>query len=256
VSTYQSLRLEVSGGVGRIVLNRPPLNVLNLAAMAELDEALGVVGREQEVRVVVLTGEGRAFSAGVDVADHTPERVHDMMTGFHRVLLRLMGLPQPTVAVVNGAALGGGCELLLACDLAVAAEEAPIGQPEIKLGVIAPFAALLLPRVMGLRPALDLLLSGESLKGREAAQRGLVNMAVPAAELQDAAGAFVERLLKLSGAALRLTKRAVALGQAGGLEEAVGKVERLYLEDLMATQDANEGLAAFIERRPPVWRHA
>lgn len=145
---------------------------------------------------------------------------------------------------------------MLACDLAVAAEEAPIGQPEIKLGVLAPFGALLLPRVMGLRQALEMLLSGESLRGREAAQRGLVNVAVPAAQLPEAADAFVERLLKLSGAALKLTKRAVVLGLDGGLEEALGKVEQLYLEELMATQDANEGLVAFIERRQPVWIHA
>ena len=236
-------------------MDRPPLNILNISAMEELCVLLETLGPDPEVRVVLLTGEGRAFSAGVDVRDHTPDRVAEMTEAFHRLCMLLLNLPQPSLAVLNGMALGGGCELALCCDLVLAAEEAQIGQPEVKVGVFPPVAALLLPRLIGRKKALELLLTGESLSARQAEGMGLINRAVPKERLEEETQDLLDKLLGLSGAVLRLTKRAVALGLEPSFEEKLRRIDRLYLDELMQTQDASEGLNAYLEKRSPVWRH-
>ncbi len=246
--------LEVKNGVARLTLHRPPLNVLHIPMLRQLEDGLAKLSAEEEVRVLVLRAEGKLFSAGVEVADHTPEKVGEMIPLFDRVCRALADFPVPTLAVVHGHALGGGCELVLCCDLAVMGEGAKIGQPEIQLAALAPMAALRLPRLVGYRAAADLLLGGESLSAEEALRLGLVNAVVPAGELDGWVQEKAARLAGLSRAALVLTKRALRLGFEDWAK-ALPEMERLYLQDLMRTSDAREGLAAFLEKRQPQWKH-
>lgn len=237
-------------------MDRPPLNILDIPMLEELGAVLETVDGDPRVTAVLLTGAGRAFCAGVSVEDHTADRVDAMIGGFHAVIDRLLSLEAPVIAAVNGAALGGGCELALACDVVLAAESAKIGQPEIKLGVFPPAAAVLLPRLVGRQRAMDLVLSGRVMDAVEAARIGLVSRAVPADEFESAVEEYATGIASLSRPVLRLTKQAVVDGATGDTAAAMRRVERLYLEDLMKLEDAHEGLRAFVEKRAPVWTEA
>ncbi|MGA9349706.1 MAG: enoyl-CoA hydratase-related protein [Anaerolineae bacterium] len=253
---FEHIRFDVSDGVARLTLNKPPLNVLNIAMMREINAALEGLGDDPSVKVLVFeAAEGsKAFSAGVDVSEHTADKVEEMIEVFHRIFRLLDRLEVPTVAVVDGAALGGGCELVLFCDMVIASEKASFGQPEIQVGVIPPIAVVALPGIIGPKKALEMVLIGDRIRAPEALQLGLVNKVVPPEELRVVADEFVGKLANLSGAVLRLTKRAVRLGSVGSFADGLAAVEELYLGPLMATEDAHEGLAAFIEKRSPVWK--
>lgn len=255
--TGEFLRLERPGdGVARLVLNRPPLNVLHIPMLQELDEVLTELAADPELKLLVMTGEGKAFCVGVDVADHTADRVELMIEAFHGVIRKLLLLEVPVVAAVNGAALGGGCELLLACDLVIASEKAKLGQPEIRLGVFPPVAAALMPRLIGRQRALDLVLTGRVIGAAEAREMGLVGRVVPVEGFDEAIAEYVGSLSSLSRPVLRLTKRTVVEGMAESLWDAFDRAEKRYLHELMELEDAHEGLAAFLEKREPVWRDA
>lgn len=248
------IRLERSGKLVRLILDRPPLNVLDIAMLEELEEALEGLRKDRSVNVLLLSGAGRAFCAGVDVADHTADRVDVMIETFHRAIERLMRLPFPVVAAVKGAALGGGCELALACDVVLLHEGAKLGQPEIRLGVFPPAAAVLLPRLVGRQTAADLVLSGRILEADEAVALGLASRALPADEFEAAVDEYVNSMAALSGPVLNVTKLALREGGAGDPESAMLRVERIYLDGLMRLDDPHEGLAAFTEKRAPVWK--
>jgi cyclohexa-1,5-dienecarbonyl-CoA hydratase len=255
--TGEFLRLERPGdGVARLVLDRTPLNVLHIPMLKELDQALTDLSAEAELKLLVLTGEGKAFCAGVDVADHTAERVEFMIQAFHGVIRKLLLLEVPVVAAVNGAALGGGCELLLACDLAIASEKAKIGQPEIRLGVFPPVAAALLPRLIGRQRALDLVLTGRVIGPAEAREMGLVGRVVPVEGFDEAVDEYVGSLSSLSRPVLRLTKSVTLEGMELPAAQALERAEAAYLNELMRLEDPHEGLAAFMEKREPVWKDA
>jgi cyclohexa-1,5-dienecarbonyl-CoA hydratase len=250
-----NITFEKHDGVARLTLNKPPLNVLDIAMMREINAALEGLDDDPGVKVLVFeAAEGsRAFSAGVDVSEHTADMVEEMIEVFHRIFRQLDALEIPTVAVVGGAALGGGCELVLFCDMVIASEKASFGQPEIQVGVFPPVAVVALPDIIGPKKALEIVLTGDRIRAAEAERLGLVNKVVPPEELKEAADEFVGKLAKLSSAVLRLTKRAVRLGSAGDFTERLMTVEELYLGPLMATEDAHEGLAAFMEKRSPIW---
>lgn len=250
------LRIEREGPTARLVLARPPLNVLDLAMMAEMDEALQTLEDDPTVGALVITGEGKAFCAGVDVADHTADRVEEMLRSFHGVLMRLMALEFPVIAAVNGAALGGGCELVMAADIVLARAGAKLAQPEIRLGVFPPIAAALLPRLIGRQGAMDLILSGRTIRAEEAQTIGLVNVLIPAEEFAGGVATYVEGIASLSNPVLRLSKAAVLEGLGVPLLSAVEGAEQRYLDDLMALDDPHEGLAAFMEKRAPAWKGA
>jgi cyclohexa-1,5-dienecarbonyl-CoA hydratase len=258
--SFEHILFEVSDGVARLTLNKPPLNVLDIAMMREINAALEGLGDDAahgpSVKVLVFeAAEGsKAFSAGVDVSDHTADKVEEMIEVFHRIFRQLDALEIPTVAVVGGAALGGGCELVLFCDMIIASEKASFGQPEIQVGVIPPIAVVALPGIVGPKKAFEMVLIGDRIRAAEAERVGLVNKVVPPEELRAAADEFVGKLAKLSGAVLRLTKRAVRVGSDGSFADGLTTVEELYLGLLMETEDAHEGLAAFMEKRAPVWK--
>ena len=254
---FENIVFAKDGGVARLTLNKPPVNVLDIAMMREINTALEGLAGDPAIKVLVFeAAEGsKAFSAGGDVSDHTADKVDEMIEVFHRIFRQLDALEIPTVAVVGGAALGGGCELVLFCDMIVASEKASFGQPEIQVGVIPPIAVVALPGIVGPKKALEMVLIGDRIRAAEAERVGLVNKVVPPEELRAAADEFVGKLTKLSGAVLRLTKRAVRIGSTGSFADGLVAVEELYLGPMMETEDAHEGLAAFMERRAPVWKN-
>ena len=252
-SLSASITLDVTEGVAKLTLNQPPLNILTLAMIRQLAEKLDTVAQLTQLKAVALAATGKAFCAGVDVADHTPERTGPMIREFCALFTRLRTLPVPTIAVVRGAALGGGTELAVACDVVLAATSARFGQPEIKLGVFPPVAAALFPQLIGYQQAARLLFSGETIAAGEAAQLGLVTSVVTDNELETALERLLTQFRAMSAAALRMTKRALLYGADLGVTRALPRVEDLYLQELMATADAREGVLAFIEKRQPVW---
>lgn len=249
------VRVASASGVGRITLDRPPLNVLTTAMMGDLAAALDGFAADPGIRVIRLDAEGKAFSAGVDVGEHLGDSLPEMMAALADLFAAFERVPQPIVAVVQGPALGGGLELVLGCDLVVASDNAIFGQPEIKLGVFAPPATVLLPRLIGERRAAGMLLLGETIDAARAERIGLVHEIVPRDGLEAAASVWIDRLLALSGAALRQAKRAIVQARDGSIPEAHARMHELYMEELMATDDAQEGLRAFVEKRPAAWKH-
>jgi cyclohexa-1,5-dienecarbonyl-CoA hydratase len=252
-STYEFLGYTVEGGIAELIMRRPPANVMNIAMLEELEVALGEAAADASIKALVLRAEGKLFSGGVDVADHTLDRVGEMIPLFDRVCIAIHDFPAPTIAVVEGHALGGGCELVICCDFAFMVEGKRIGQPEIQLASMAPIAALKLPALVGLRWAARLQFTGEQIGADVAEQIGLVNQALPIDELNKAVDDLLATLKGLSAPVLKINKRGLLLGMNDGLN-AVSAIERLYLEDLMALEDAQEGLKAFLEKRKPAWK--
>ncbi|MEK7249945.1 MAG: enoyl-CoA hydratase/isomerase family protein, partial [Bacteroidota bacterium] len=179
MNEYQFLKVVDAGESVSLVLNRPPLNVLNIVMIKEMNAALSAMPSHPSAKVLLIRSEGKAFSAGVDVADHTADKIDEMMREFHRTFDLLNGFKIPTVAVVDGAALGGGCEIAIYCDMVIASERSKFAQPEIKVGVFPPIAAAMFPRLVGRNRALELLMSGETISAAEAERIGLINRVFP-----------------------------------------------------------------------------
>ncbi len=249
-----SFRLEFAPPCATLTLDRPPLHVLDLPAIGALERAVESVAAREDVVVLVLAAEGdRAFSAGVEVRDHFPDRLDDMLDSFHRLCRSLLDLEAVTVAAVKGAALGGGMELVACCDFVIAAEEASFGQPEIDVGCFPPLGASLYPSLFGARRANEIVLLGDRLTADEAKSIGLVNRVVPAADLDEALLELVAKLASKSPAVLRIAKRALRTSTSRALE-VLPEIESLYREELAATEDMREGLEAFLEKRKPKWK--
>ncbi|RLF15728.1 MAG: hypothetical protein DRJ97_03045 [Thermoprotei archaeon] len=256
MSSYKFLIYEVKDGVAWITLNRPPLNVMNTEMLLELADAFKRAGQDDSVSVIVVTGAGKAFSAGADVADHMPEKLDAFIKAFNGVFYAMWEVDKPIIAAVNGHALGGGCELVIACDMAIAASDALIGQPEITVGVYPPVAIPIMPQLIGRMKAFELILTGDRITGEEAAKIGLINRAVPADKLMDAVNELVAKLKDKSPIVLRITKKALKTAiDIAATKKAIEEVTRIYVDELMKTEDAVEGLKAFLEKRKPVWKN-
>ena len=253
---FQHIKYGVIDGLATLAVNRPPFNVLDIPTMAEINDALDACLKDESVKMLVITGVGeKAFSAGVEVADHTPDKVDQMIEVFHGIFRRLQKMPMPTIAAVNGAALGGGMELAIGCDMIVAAAGAKFGQPEIKLAVFPPVAAVLLPKLVPSARAMEILLGGENFTSEEGKAMGLVNRIFPRESFSADVDAFTAPFLKLSRVALLSTRRAIREAAGKPFNAALDTAESIYLKELMLTDDAKEGLAAFLEKRAPVWRN-
>lgn len=237
----------------RITLNDPPLNILDIAMLEELRDAVARVRPDRHALIIDAAGD-KAFSAGASVKDHLGDRVVAMLAAFHDCVRDLVKLDLVTIALVKGAALGGGCELALACDFVLASDRARFGQPEINLGVFPPVAAWQLSRQVAPRKGLELLLSGDPVDANTAASLGLANVVFPAPEFDTRSEEWMARIFRQSASSLRMAKKAFRLAQNADFSERLAAVERLYLDELMKTGDANEGLNAFLEKRKPVWK--
>lgn len=247
------LMVDISPPVARIVLRHPPLNIIDIPMMEELAQALGEIERRSDVSVVVLSGEGKAFSAGVDVAAHTPDKVEAMLLKFHGVIRALVASKKVTVAAVHGHCLGGGAELAMVCDMAYTTATARWGFPEIKLGCYPPVACTALAALVGQKRAVELILTGRTIGGVGAAEMGLANRAVADEELAVAVDRTLDELLRLSPAALAVTKKAVYAWDAMHFDKGLARAEKIYLDELMKTADAEEGIRAFMGKREPKW---
>ena len=255
-STYQNIHFNLDDRVARITFARPPLNVFNIEMMREISKALAECNQRELVAIVFDADKNcRAFSAGVAVEDHVQETIFQMLDAFHSIFRSLELLAKPVIALVDGAALGGGCELVAACDIVIASDRARFGQPEIKLGVFPPVAAVLLPLVIGEKRARELILTGEIIDAVEAGRLGLCNHVVPGAHLEPKLLEVLAKLRELSGTSLSFARQSLDLGRGRSIEEALSEQENIYLHELMKTQDANEGVKAFMEKRKASWRH-
>ena len=253
--TYSTIQFHPGPRVASIVLNRPPLNIINLEMLDELNAAWSEM-EDLKAQVAVFSAAGdRAFSAGVDVADHMPGKIEGMIEKFHHLIRRIRKSDCVTIAAIQGHTLGGGAELALVCDLVVATTETKIGQPEISLGCYPPVAAAYLPAAIGFHKASEMVLLGEPVDAAEAERVGLINKVVPRANLNDTVDEYVDKLLAKSAVVLALTKRALREGAGHHFEKALDRSQELYLRDLARTEDMVEGMSAFLEKRPPAWRN-
>ena len=252
---YNHIEVKFENGLGTITLNRPPVNILNIAMMDEINEVLASWQGEKDLKVVLFDAIGKCFSAGVDVGEHMGDMAPKMIEAFHRIfrLMDLLGIP--TVASVYGSCLGGGCEVAVFSDLVISSEDAKYGQPEVMVGVFPPIAAQIMPRIIGRKAAMGLIMSGRIISAEEALGMGLINKIVAKDDLNSATQDFLKPYLKLSAEVLRKTKKAITAGLMDDFEPSLKVIEDIYLNELMPTADAQEGLNAFLEKRKPVWKN-
>jgi cyclohexa-1,5-dienecarbonyl-CoA hydratase len=252
-SNLARLTVDVDSSAARIVLRNAPLNVIDIPMMEELAQALADIEARSDVSVVVICGEGKGLSAGVDIAAHAPERVEEMLTKFHAVIRALLNSRKVTIAAVHGHCLGGGAELAMVCDVVYTTASARWGFPEIKLGCYPPVACTALAALVGQKRAGELILTGRTISGTEAAEIGLANHAVTEEELKSAVDQTVQQVRKMSPTSLAITKKAIYAWDAAHFDKGLARAEKIYLEELMKTADAQEGIRAFMEKRTPKW---
>jgi cyclohexa-1,5-dienecarbonyl-CoA hydratase len=252
-SKLARLQLDLRSAVARIGLRNPPLNVIDIPMMMELAEALAEIEAQPRISVVVISGESQTFSAGVDVAAHAPDQVQDMLTKFHAVIRALVSTRKVTIAAVHGHCLGGAAELAMVCDFVYTSDSAQWGFPEIKLGCYPPVACTALAALVGQKRAVELILTGKTISGIEAAAMGLATRSVSHENLANAVDQGLDDLFTLSPIALAVTKKAVYAWDAIHCDKGVARAEKFYLDELMMTADAREGTRAFVEKRAPKW---
>ena len=239
-----------------ITIDRPPLNVLDFALLHELDEVLKSCAQDPATDIVVLKGGGeRAFSAGVDIKDHTKDKVPEMLEVVHGVMRKLLALPQVTVALVRGACLGGGCELASCCDFILASAESSFATPEIHVGCYPPLALARFSSLIGYRRAAEMILTGRTFSAEDAWRIGLISQVLPADDLDRGLETLLAELLGKSGAVLRVTLKGLRELSLTGFSEALRRSEEIYLRELLPTEDVEEGVRAFLAKRRPRWVH-
>ncbi len=251
---FRFIHFETVQGIARITLDRPPANVLAIEMMEEVALALESLEYQREVKLVVLAGAGKYFSAGFELDDHLGDRGYIMLESFRRIFELLFKLDKPTMAVVAGPALGAGSILAMACDIVLAATSVKFAYHEIKAGVFNTVTAVLLPRLIGRKRALEIVLGGASMSASEAAALGLVSRAVPDERLDAEVEGMIARFQELSAPVLQNARRAIVGAFDLPFAEAIRHAEDVYLNQLMATEDAAEGLRAVGAKRKPVWK--
>jgi cyclohexa-1,5-dienecarbonyl-CoA hydratase len=253
---FKNIILEKKDGIAKLILNRPPVNVIDYDTISEINTALEELRKDEATKVLLIRGAGnKAFCAGVEVKDHIGDKMPKMMREFGRIFSLLKSLGKPSIAVVNGVALGGGCELVAGCDMAIACEKAKFGQPEIALGGLAPAAAALFPRIIGEKKAFEMVILGETIGAAEAERIGLVNKVVQDEELDKVAEEFARKFLEKSSLSVKLCRE--AFYQCADIAEFEGAMQRATELGIHTweTGDGQEGLKSFLEKRKPVWKN-
>jgi enoyl-CoA hydratase/carnithine racemase len=251
---YRFIRYEIDEGVARIILDRPPANVLAIEMMEDIANALEALEYPREVKLVVFASSGKYFSAGFELGDHLGDRGYVMLETFRRVFEGLHKLDKPTLAVVGGPALGAGCILAAGCDIVLAGASAKFGHPEIRAGVFNTVAAAVLPRIVGQKKAFEMMLGGVSLSAVDALNAGLISRVCPDDRLEAETSILIQRFKELSAPVLQYTRKAIYGGFDQPFSEALRFAEDVYLNILMATDDVEEGIRAVMAKRKPVWR--
>ena len=253
--SFKFIQFDTSTFAAKITLNFPPYNVLTVPMMVELAEAIESLNGRNDVKCILLDSSQKAFSYGISVEDSRPERVFQTLDAFNRVFQAIAEIGKPLIVVVNGPAIGAGSELVAFADLVIATPNARFAQPEVKMGVFPPFAAIMLPQLIGPKKTYELILTGNPLTADEAAHFGFVNKVVPEADLQKAVQEVLARIGQFSGPVLEMTKRVIASSIGKPLAEAMKKSQDIYLNQLYALEDVQEGLRAVVEKRAPVWKN-
>ena len=253
MNEFNRIAFDLLPPVARITLQNPPINVIDLSMMEEISRAISLAEARPDVSVLVLRGSEKAFSAGVDVAAHAPDKVAEMLTKLHAIFRALVSSQKVLVAGVRGHCLGGGAELAMMCDVVITSETATWGFPEISLGCYPPVAATALASIIGQKRAAELILTGRKISGLEALSMGLASAVVAGAEVPGKVDAVVAQLTALSPAALAATKKAMYVWDAMHFDKGLARAEKIYLEELMRTEDAREGIQAFLDKREPKW---
>ena len=252
---FQHIRQRVEGPVARVTLHRPEHNLLNELVLRELADAIGTVADTRAVKLIVLEADGKVFSAGVDVGEYTAERAFSMLDAFHAACIAMVEAPQPVLVIVNGAAIGGGAELVAYGDLVIATPRARFALPEITIGMFPPLASTMFPQIIGSKRALELILTGEAISAERARELGLVNRLVPEAQLQAAVNELIVKITAQSGAVLGMAKKAVLGGMGLSLRDSLRNSMNIFLNELYRLEDSQEGLRALLEKRKPEWKN-
>jgi cyclohexa-1,5-dienecarbonyl-CoA hydratase len=255
MTELNNLKFEKADGVARITLNRPKFNMMNIEMMNELNGALENLLKDDELKCVAIYAEGKHFCTGVEVADHKPDKVHDMIATFNRIFELTEQLEVPIIAVVQGYCLGGGMELAIACDVIVAGSGAQFGQPEIKVGFFPPYAAMRLPQLVGPAKAIEICTTGKFYSAAEARGLGMIAHVVEDDKLAEEAEQLIKEIRANSPLIIRLNKRAVKQHLGLSFQPALAGVSDLFLNTLMKTEDTLEGIASYEEKRKPVWKN-
>jgi len=255
VGERKLIQFNITNDVARITLNHADKNVLTWGLMAELAEAIESLNGRGDVKAILLDSSQKAFSYGISLEDSRPDRVFQTLEAFNRVFLALGEVSKPLIIVVNGPAIGAGSELVAFGDMVIATPNAKFAQPEVTLGVFPPFAAVMLPQLIGPKKTYELILTGRALSAEEAYQLGFVNRVVPEADLQKAVDEILARIAQFSGPVLEVTKMVISGSMGLPLAEAMKRSHDIYLNQLMALEDVQEGLRAVLERRKPVWKN-
>ena len=255
MSELKHLKFEKSDAVARITLNRPKFNMMNIEMMDELNGLFETLMQDDDLKCIVLYAEGKHFCTGVEVADHKPDKVDDMMAVFNRIFELTEQIEVPIIAAVQGYCLGGGMELAIACDVIVAAKGAQFGQPEIKVGFFPPYAAMRLPQLVGPARAIEICTTGKFYSAEEAQLMGLVGYVAEDDRLGETTDKIVKEIQTSSALIIRLNKRAVRQHLGLAFKPALAGVSDLFLNTLMKTEDTQEGIASYEEKRKPVWKN-
>ena len=251
---YEHVDLTFEGSVAKLTLKRPPLNLMHIDMLEQMNAALLELRDRKGLKVLLVRGNSEAFSAGLDMKEHTRERVGRLIQVFHRTFETIRLLDVIAVAAVEGVAYGGGFQLAIGCNIVVASETSRFAVPEINLGLFPPLAAVVLPRAAPRRKAMEWILTGDEIPAGELLAYGLVNRVLPDETFDVRLDEFVGQLTSKSGPVLQLAKRAQLESYYAGYEAALYKAENFYLRDLMALDDPIEGVAAFLEKRAPSWQ--
>lgn len=252
---FKFIQYDTSGFVAKLVLNHPPYNVLTVPMMSEIAEAIEGLSSRNDIKAILITSNQKMFSAGISLEDSKSDRVFQTLDAFNRVFNAIREISKPLIVVVNGPAIGAGSELVAFGDMVIATPNAKFAQPEVKLGVFPPFAAVMLPMMIGPKKTYELILTGEALGAEEAHHLGFVNKVVPEAQLQSVVDGIVNKIGEFSGPVLEVTKKVIASSQGVPLHEAMKRSQDIYLNQLQALEDVQEGIRAVLEKRKPVWKN-
>ncbi len=255
MSQSDFIKTEKQSGIVKITLARPKHNVLNIEMMNQLNSYLEELLEDDALKCVVISGEGPSWCAGVEVGDHKPEMVDEMIRVFNRIFELINKFEVPFIAAVHGACLGGGMEVAIACDMVIASQKAVFGQPEIKLGFFPPYAAIRLPQLIGPSKAMEVCITGKRYSADEAAQMGFVTKVIAGDNFDDEVEKFIKEIKYSSPLIIRLNKRAVKQHLGMGFDDALKGVSDLFLNTLMKTEDTLEGIKSFDEKRRPEWKN-
>ena len=255
MSELKHLKFEKAEAVGRITLARPKFNMMNIEMMDELNGLFETLIQDDELKCIVIYAEGKHFCTGVEVADHKPGKVDDMIATFNRIFELTEQIEVPIIASVQGYCLGGGMELAIACDVIVAAESAQFGQPEIKVGFFPPYAAMRLPQLVGPARAIEICTTGKFYSAEDARQMGMAAYVSEDDRLDETTEQIVKEIQTNSPLIIRLNKKAVRQNLGMAFKPALAGVSDLFLNTLMKTEDTLEGIASYEEKRKPVWKN-